>query len=128
MLAFENQPKAEIEKRDAELALFLVAHTQLTFKLVSITCLSRVCQRGFYVDAFLRLVHGNSNRYDSPRLLGLKAFPVIKPSTSRVLLGLLALGVASVVLDSVVLAPLALARPLTSAIELRVLRSLVELM
>ena len=47
---------------------------------------------------------------------------MIKPSTSRVLSGLLAFGTALVALDGVVLAPLALAR-LTSAVELRLRRS-----
>ena len=47
---------------------------------------------------------------------------MIKPSTTRVLSGLLALGVASAALDGVVLAPSALART-TSAVELRLRRS-----
>ena len=55
-------------------------------------------------------------------LLGGQTFPVIKPSTTRVLSGLLALGVASAALDGVVLAPSALART-TSAVELRLRRS-----
>ena len=48
---------------------------------------------------------------------------MIKPSTTRVLSGLLALGVVSVVLNLVVLAPSALSRT-TSAVELRLRRSL----
>ena len=48
---------------------------------------------------------------------------MIKPSTTRVLSGLLALGVGSVVLNLVVLAPSALSRT-TSAVELRLRRSL----
>ena len=48
---------------------------------------------------------------------------MIKPSTTRLLSGLLALGVASVVLNLVVLAPSALSRT-TSAVELRLRRSL----
>jgi type IV pilus assembly protein PilQ len=48
---------------------------------------------------------------------------VIKPSTTRVLSGLLALGVGSIVLNLVVLAPSALSRT-TSAVELRLRRSL----
>ena len=47
---------------------------------------------------------------------------MIKPSTTRVLSGLLALGVVSSALDGVVLAPSALART-TSAVELRLRRS-----
>ena len=47
---------------------------------------------------------------------------MIKPSTTRVLSGLLALGVASAALDGVVLAPSALSRT-TSAVELRLRRS-----
>mgnify|MGYP001193661395 CR=1 FL=1 len=47
---------------------------------------------------------------------------MIKPSTTRVLSGLLALGVVSSSLDGVVLAPSALART-TSAVELRLRRS-----
>ena len=48
---------------------------------------------------------------------------MIKPSTTRVLSGLLALGVGSIVLNLVVLAPSALSRT-TSAVELRLRRSL----
>ena len=47
---------------------------------------------------------------------------MIKPSTTRVLSGLLALGVASAVLDGVVLAPSALSRS-RSSVELRLRRS-----
>ena len=47
---------------------------------------------------------------------------MIKPSTTRVLYGLLALGVASAVLDGVVLAPSALSRS-RSSVELRLRRS-----
>ena len=70
----------------------------------------------------MRLVHGDSDRYHSRRPFGLKTFPVIKPSTTRVLSGLLALGVASASLDGVVLAASARART-TSAVELRLSRS-----
>ena len=55
-------------------------------------------------------------------LLGGQTFPVIKTSTTRVLSGLLALGVASAALDGVVLAPSALSRT-TSPVELRLRRS-----
>ncbi len=45
----------------------------------------------------MRLVHGDCDRYHSRRSLGLTDFfPVIKPSTTRALSGLLALGVASI--------------------------------
>ena len=47
---------------------------------------------------------------------------MIKPPTTRVLSGLLALGVATTALDGVVWAPLALARS-TSPVELRLRRS-----
>ena len=47
---------------------------------------------------------------------------MIKPSTTRVLSGLLAMGIASAALDVVVLAPSALSRT-TSAVELRLRRS-----
>ena len=55
-------------------------------------------------------------------LLVSQPFPVIKPSMTRALSGLLVLGVVSSALDGVVLAPSALART-TSAVELRLRRS-----
>ena len=55
-------------------------------------------------------------------LLGLLTFPVIKPPTTRVLSGVLAMGVAMAALDGVVCAPSALSR-MASAVELRLRRS-----
>ena len=70
----------------------------------------------------MRLVHGDGHRYHSRRSLGLTDFSVIKYPTTRVLTGLLALGVATTAMDGVVLAPSALSR-MTSAVELRMRRS-----
>ena len=77
----------------------------------------------------MRLVHGDSHRYHSRTARGLTVFPVIKPSTTRALSGLFALGVVASALDVAVLAPSAQSRtwPARSrtkpAVELRLRES-----
>ena len=76
---------------------------------------------GFHINVFMRLVHGNCNRYDSRKPVGLADFQVIRPSTTRFVRSSgtgCRLGCAG----RVVLAPLALARS-TSVVELRLRRS-----